>query len=235
MVIKTTPQKRNMTGKKGNAVKDDIYQTVRNDIITGRKKPGERLSIDQLKEEFGTSVTPVRDALQMLSQEEFITIKPRSGYYVTVVTLKQLTDMLDFRQVLELAALERAVERITDEEIAALEHVHAGFTDDKDETYSRYTEENKRFHCLIAQASGNQELAHQVDRIHDRLARYMLVVRPAKYMDEMHGQLIEKLKARDSNGAKKSLLKELINGRNVIMERIMQEEADTWHLGTGGK
>lgn len=224
-----------MPANKGNAAKEVIYQKIRTEIITGKKKPGERLSIDHLKTEFGTSVTPVRDALQMLSQEELVTIKPRSGYYITLVTLKQLTDMLDMRQILELAAVERAAVRITDEQIEELEQVHAGFTDDKDETYSRYTEENKRFHCLIAKASGNQELTQMVERIHDRLARYMLVVRPAKYMAEMHGQLIEKLRARDPNGARKILLKELTSGKNVMLERILQEEADTWHLGVGSK
>jgi DNA-binding GntR family transcriptional regulator len=224
-----------MPGKKGTAAKDLIYREIRNQIITGKKKPGERLSIEELKHEFGTSVTPVRDALQMLSQEDLVTIKPRSGYYITLVTLKQLNDMLDLRQILELAAVERAAEKITDEQIEELEHVHAGFTDDKNETYSRYTKENKKFHCLIAQASGNKELTRQVEQIHDRLVRYMLVVRPAKYMDEMHRQLISKLKARDPNGAKKTLQRELSNGKNVMIERIMQEEAGSWHLGTGGK
>lgn len=224
-----------MPTKKGRAAKDLIYQKIRNEIITGKKKPSERLSIEELKNEFGTSVTPVRDALQMLNQEDLVTIKPRSGYYITVVTLKQLNDMLDLRQILELAAIERAAEKITDEQIEELENVHAGFTDDKNETYARYTEENKKFHCLIAKASGNKELTRLVEQVHDRLVRYMLVVRPAKYMDEMHGQLIEKLKARDPAGAKKTLKKELITGKTVMIERIMQEEAESWHLGTGGK
>lgn len=224
-----------MPGKRGSAAKEVIYRKIRKDIITGKKKPGVRLSIDELKDEFGTSVTPVRDALQMLSQEDLVTIKPRSGYYITLVTLKQLTDMLDMRMILELAAVERAAERITDEQIDELEQVHAGFTDDKDETYSRYTEENKLFHCLVAKASGNQELAQMIERLHDRLSRYMLIVRPAKYMVEMHGRLIERLKNRDPNGAKKALHKELIAGRNVMLERIMQEEAESWHLGAGGQ
>ncbi len=67
-----------MPRKIGDATKHTIYQRIRADIITGQKKPGERLSIDILKNEFGTSVTPVRDALQMLSQEDLVTIKPEN-------------------------------------------------------------------------------------------------------------------------------------------------------------
>ncbi|MCF6248307.1 MAG: GntR family transcriptional regulator [Desulfobacula sp.] len=221
-----------MPGKIGNASKHVIYQRIRTDIITGKKKPGERLSIDQLKNEFGTSVTPVRDALQMLSQEDLVTIKPRSGYYITLVSLKELNDMLDLRQILELAAVERAAEKITDEQIDLLEKVHAGFTNDDDETYSRYTQENKNFHCQIANASGNQELARLISRLHDRLGRYMMIVRPGKYMIEMHGRLIERLKAHDVAGAKKTLQKELISGKTIVIDRIMQEEGGSWHLGT---
>jgi len=97
-----------MPKKTGHVTKQIIYKRIRADIITGRKKAGERLSIDSLKKKFGTSVTPVREALQMLSHEDFVTIKPQSGYYVTLVSLKELNDMLEMRQILELAAVERA-------------------------------------------------------------------------------------------------------------------------------
>ncbi|MCD4719536.1 MAG: GntR family transcriptional regulator [Desulfobacula sp.] len=221
-----------MPEKIGDASKHVIYKRIRADIITGRKKPGERLSIDILKEEFGTSVTPVRDALQMLSHEDLVTIKPRSGYYVTLVSLKELTDMIEFRQILELAAVERAAQKINGEQIAILENVHAGYTNDDDETYSRYTEENQNFHYLVAKASGNDELARQIKHLHDRLARFVVIVRSGKHMIDIHGRLIKKLKAHDPAGAKKTLLKELDEARTAIMEKIMQEEAASWHLGT---
>jgi DNA-binding GntR family transcriptional regulator len=222
-----------MPGKKGSASKHTIYQRIRADIITGRKKPGKRLSIDRLKKEFGTSVTPVRDALQMLSQEDLVTIKPRSGYYISLVSLKELNDMLELRQILELAAVERAAEKISNEQIGLLEKVHAGFTTDDDVNYSRYSEENKNFHCLIAKASGNHELARQIGHLHDRLARFMIIVRSGKIMGNVHGRLIEQLKAHDPAGAKKTLQKELDEARGRIMDKIMEEEAGSWHLGMG--
>lgn len=222
-----------MQRKKVNATKHVIYKAIKADIITGKKKPGERLLIDALKAEFGTSVTPVRDALQMLSQEDLVSIKPRSGYYVALVTLKELNDMLDLRQILELAAAERAAERITDEQIARLETIHAGYTNDEDETYSRYTEENKTFHCLVAEASGNHALARQIGHLHDRLARFVVIVRSGRYMIDIHGRLIDRLKARDSAGAKKTLHKELEEGRTAILAKVMHEEAASWHLGAG--
>ncbi len=221
-----------MAPRKTDAVKHEIYWKIRTDIISGKKKPGERLSIDLLKKEFGTSVSPVRDAFQMLSQEDLVTIKPRSGYYVTKVTLKELRDMLEMREILELAAVGKAAERITPDQIQALKSIHAGYTDDRDETYSRYTLENKRFHTLMARASGNEELARQVSRVHDRMARFMIIVRSGQYMIDIHQQLIDRLAAHDPAGAKKTLKKELDQAKVAIMERIMEEESGSWHLGT---
>jgi len=222
-----------MAKKIGDASKHVIYKKIRTDIITGRKKPGQRLSIDKLKKEFGTSVTPVRDALQMLSQEDLVTIKPRSGYYVALITLKELHDMLELRQILEIAAVERAAEKITDEQIALLEKVHSGYTNDDDESYFRYTDENKNFHYLVARASGNHELARQIGHLHDRLARFVVIVRSGKHMNDIHGRLILRLKAHDPVGAKKTLNKELNESKTAIMEKIIQEEAGSWHLGAG--
>jgi len=222
-----------MPEKIPRASKHVIYKRIKADIITGRKKAGERLSIDSLKKEFGTSVTPVRDALQMLSHEDLVTIKPRSGYYVTLVSLKELTDMLELRQILELAAVERAARDINDDQIALLENVHEGYTDDDNETYSRYTEENQKFHYLVAKASGNDELAQQIRHLHDRLARFVVIVRSGRHMIDIHGRLIKKLKAHDPVGAKRTLQKELDEARTAIMEKIMLEEAASWHLGIG--
>ena len=224
-----------MSKKKGDATKHVIYKKIRTDIILGKKKPGERLSIEILKKEFGTSVTPVREALQILSQEDLVTIKPRSGYYIALVSLKELNDMLEFRQILELAAVERAAEKINDEQIALLENVHAGYTNDEDESYSRYTEENRNFHYLVAKVSGNQELARQLGHLLDRLARFMVIVHSGKYMIDIHGRLIERLKAHDPMGAKKTIQKELDEAKIAIMDKIMKEEAGSWHLGAGNK
>lgn len=225
------PRRTPMPQKKIGAAKHDIYTRLRIEIIAGKKKPGERLSIEMLKKQFGTSVTPVRDALQMLGQEQLVTIKPRSGYYVTLTTLKQLNDMLDLRSILEQAAIVRAAEKITEDQISHLEKLHAGYTDDADESYVRYTEENKKFHCFIAEASENHELALQIFHLHDRLARFMVMSNSGKLMGQVHGILLDCLRAHDVPGARQAIQKELLDGKKAIMDKIMREEAEYWHLG----
>ncbi|MBN1180117.1 MAG: GntR family transcriptional regulator [Anaerolineae bacterium] len=214
-----------------STAKHAIYQTLRRSIILGRRAPGTRLNVEELSEEYGTSITPVRDALQMLSQESLVTIQPRSGYFVTRVTLKELRDLLDLREILESAAVERAALRITDEELDALEHVHAGYTGDDDFSYDRYTEENRRFHCLIAQASGNQELTESVGHLHDRLARFMVLRRAGKTMEYTHARIIKALRAHDPTLARQAMVDEIRDAASLILDRVIQTEGSAWELG----
>ena len=210
--------------------RSQIYAELRRSIIMGHRVPGERLSVDQLAESHGTSITPIRDALQMLNEAGLITIKPRSGYFITRITLKQLCDMLELREILELASVKRAANHITREQLEALKCVHAGYTGDDDESYDRYTQENRQFHYLVAQASGNQELADTVAHLHDRLARFMVICRAGETMEETHANIIEALAAHDAEAAQQALLNELAETRAMILERVIQKDGGSWLL-----
>jgi GntR family transcriptional regulator, rspAB operon transcriptional repressor len=210
--------------------KKRIYTEVRRSIIMGHRKAGERLDIEKLARRFDTSVTPVRDALQMLSQEGLVTIKPRSGYFVARITLKQLRDMLDLRKILELAAIERAALRITEEQVAGLRSVHAGYTGDDDESYDRYTDENHRFHYLVAMASGNQELADLVSHLNDRLARFMVLRHAGKSQEITHARITDALQAHDAETARQALLDDIDTSRDAILDGVLEEVSASWHL-----
>jgi DNA-binding GntR family transcriptional regulator len=211
--------------------KNLIYTEIRRSIIMGHRKPGERLDLDTLSRRYGTSVTPVRDALQMLSQEGLVTIKPRSGYFVTHITLKQLRDMLELREILEVASIERAATRITEEQLEQLKYVHAGYTGDDDESYDRYMDENRRVHYLIAQASGNQELAEMLGHLLDRLASFMVLCRAGETLERRHALLIKALRTRDVATARQAMLNEINKTRETILERVIQAEGAFWRLG----
>lgn len=219
-----------MENKKGDSVssKSIIYKEIRRSIITGHSKPGERINIDELASRYSTSITPVRDALQMLSQDGLVTIKPRSGYYVSEITLKQLRDLLDLRRILEVAAVERASLRIKDSQIEGLRNVHAGYTGDDDESYDRYTDENRTFHYLLAVASGNYELADVIGKLHDRLARFMVMRRAGKSQMVSHARIVDALEENDIDKAKKALLDDIDPARDAILDTVLEEEADSW-------
>ena len=196
----------------------------------GHRKPGERFNVEELADHYQTSITPIRDALQMLGQEGLVTIKPRSGYFVTRITLKELRDMFELRNILELAAIEQAVERITPEQLDELCSIHAGYTGDDEVSYDRYTEENRRFHYLLAEASGNQELAQTLGRLLDRLARFMVLRHAGKTMPETHAHITKALEEGEITSARQALLDDIKDTFDSSLERILETEADSWHL-----
>jgi GntR family transcriptional regulator, rspAB operon transcriptional repressor len=211
--------------------KDRIYKELRRAIIMGHIQPDERLEIQELTAHHQSSVTPVRDALQMLAQEGLVTIKPRSGYFVAHVTFKELRDLLELRELLELAAVERAAQCIREEQLAELELVHAGYTGDDDLSYDRYTDENRRFHYLVAEASGNAELAAMLGHLHDRLARFMVMRHAGQTQPVSHGHIIDALRAHDVSAAKQAMRAEIDDSRNAILDRVMREEGAFWGIG----
>jgi DNA-binding GntR family transcriptional regulator len=220
-----------MPAQNGNAVyKTLIYKELRRSIIMGHHKSGSRLIVKDIAKNYKTSIMPVRDALQMLSQEGLVTIKPRSGYYVTALTLKQLRDLLDLRRILEVAAIEKAVLRITPEQIEELRNIHAGYSGEDDASYERYTEENRKFHYLIAVASGNMELADAVERLHDRLARFMVVQRIGEKQIRMHNRIIEALEEHDLEKARQAMLNEVNPSQDAILDTVMDDGANKWQV-----
>ena len=211
--------------------KNAIYIELRRSIIMRHLLPGERFDVEALAQQYKTSVTPVRDALQMLSQDGLVNIKPRSGYFVARTTLKQLRDMLDLRHILELAAVERAAIKITPAQIAELRHVHAGYTGDDDVSYDRYTDENRTFHYLLAKASGNYELMQLMGRLHDRLAPFMVMRHGGRNQEATHMRIIDALEAHDIDTAKEALLDDIERSHESILDKVLQEEADSLHVG----
>lgn len=210
--------------------KSMIYRRLRRSIIMGSRESGERLNIDKLAQEYSTSVTPVRDALQMLNHEGLVEIKPRSGYFVRRITLKQLRDLLDVRRILELNAVKRAARRVSPELIREMRAVHAGYTGDTDEDYDRYTDENRQFHYLLGKASGNHELAEMIGSLHDQLARFMVMRRAGPTFEKTHSRIIDAIEAGDVEAASQALLEDIDPAHDAILDDVMEGEAKFWQL-----
>jgi DNA-binding GntR family transcriptional regulator len=188
------------------------------------------LNIKDLAKHYGTSIAPVRDALQMLGQDGLITIKNRSGYFVGQNTVQELCDLFDLREILEAAAVQRAATRISAEQIEQLVHDYASYDD---ESYDRYIDENRHFHCLIAEASGNQELTQMLGHVHDRLARFMYLVfrHSDKTQEQTHARIIAALRVHDAEAALKAMLNEIRATREDVLARVMQEQGALWPIG----
>ncbi|PXY00215.1 GntR family transcriptional regulator [Halomonas sp. LBP4] len=157
--------------KRSNAQR--LRDALEDDIINGRRSPGERLDPETLCRDFEVSRTPVREAIQQLVASGLVTVSPKKGTFVARVGLDQLVEMFEVMAELEGMCGRLAARRITEEELAALREAlarceAAAGAGDTDEYYY----ENEGFHDCIYAASHNTFLAEEARQLKQRLKPY---------------------------------------------------------------
>ena len=99
------------------------YEEIKNMILTGQLAQGERIILSKMAEQMSLSITPVREALNKLAQEDLIQMTPRTSYEVVRLNKNDISDILDIRELLETFALRSAGDKLQSfpvEELSAL-------------------------------------------------------------------------------------------------------------------
>lgn len=154
-------------------LRDVVFKTLRQEILTGELKPGERLMEIHLANRLGVSRTPIREAIRMLELEGLVTMIPRRGAEVANITEKNLRDVLEVRRVLDALAVSLACERITEEEKEQLRMACIAFakaTETKNVT--TIARADVALHDIIIKAAGNDRLAQIVGNLGEQMYRY---------------------------------------------------------------
>ena len=97
-------------------LRDVVFNTLRQGILTGELKPGERLMEIHLADRLGVSRTPIREAIRMLELEGLVTMIPRRGAEVSRISRQDIRDVLEVRLVLDSLATKLACKRITEDQ-----------------------------------------------------------------------------------------------------------------------
>src|SRR5690349_11478203 len=137
----------------GGTVRSRAARELRDRILTGRLRPGARLDLDEVTREFGTSRTPVREALLELSYEGLVQVAPRSGITVIGITPDDAVDNFAVLAALTGKAAEWATVRMAPGQRREL-HDLAAAIDGADDV----VEANRRFHRALNLASGSPRL-----------------------------------------------------------------------------
>src|SRR6478672_1852387 len=93
------------------AVGDDGYRRIRTDIVFGRLRPGQKLRLEGLKEDYGVSVSTLREILSRLSSEGFVLAEGRRGFDVAPVSVSDLKELAGLRLLLESHAMQQSFAR----------------------------------------------------------------------------------------------------------------------------
>ena len=206
-------------------LRDVVFETLRDAIITQVLKPGERLMEIQLADEMGVSRTPVREAIRKLELEGLVVMVPRKGAYVAGVSMKDIHEVYEVRAALEMLAVTLAAERITEEELDALEQQVLRESEAESDTDEHALDNiiyiDSSFHDIIYQAAHNQRLVQFVNILQEQLQRFRAasLSRPGRSktaLDE-HKQIVEALAERNGELAAKLAKEHIENAENAMI------------------
>lgn len=185
-----------------------VFNTIRENILSGRYLVGEELKETAIGEELGVSRTPVREALRQLELEGLVEIIPNKGAYATGITNKDIRDIYAMRSLLEGLCTRWAVENITEKEIEELEEVQCLFEFHlKHNNLQNVVELDSKFHDILYRASNSKMLTHTMTDFHHYVERVRKVtlssVERAEKCYEEHNAILAACKNKDGDLAEK--------------------------------
>lgn len=199
-------------------LRQQIYEALKNEILSGALTPGQVISEEALAERYGTSRTPVREVLTTLRRDGLMQYYPHRGYHVTVFKLDDLLDIFQVRMMIEPEAAYLAAGRVMPQDIEHLEalaHENA--------SSNQPGEVNLRLHRYIAELSGNRLLADLVEQINEKiwlLGRGYLAPLNPQEPDLAHFKIIEALGRQDPTGARSAMREHLEQTQQRLSRRI---------------
>ncbi|GAX91287.1 GntR family transcriptional regulator [Effusibacillus lacus] len=180
-----------------------VYERLKEAILSGKIAPEERIVVDQIAREFGTSAIPVREAIRRLEAEGWVENKPFVGARVAPVRIEELEELLSIRLALEPILARTAVLGATNETIDRLEQLVEEMDKciDHNDTV-QYSRLNYEFHRLLYELSPWKELFRIVISVWERSARsrWIFVQTPDSMLasQQEHRAMMEAFRNRDA-------------------------------------
>lgn len=202
---------------------NQIYYTVREEIISGKYPGGTFLIENDLCEQFSVSRTPVREALIRLAQDRFVKLIPNRGAVVPHVTITDIAEVLQIRMVNEGLAAYLIAKSHTDAVLSRLEESVAReeqlLAEGQDSL--AVSKEDFVFHRLLASSCGNSQLTEILESIDNQMHRVARVSADDRAIETLtisagyHRKALDAIRSHDSDAARRILeehWKAMLNG-----------------------
>ena len=206
-------------------INEKVYDLIKDRIISNEYPPGHQLNIRKLQDELGVSNSPIINALYRLSGEGLVEITSRKGTYVKGITEQDICEIEELRTILECGAVDIISAGITDEQIQSLERLyHDTLIPEKEFEYAKFMDKDRLFHLGIVNLTGNQRLIHTYKQLnaHIQIARFEFAKKrktPLPWTHQDHLDILEALKKRDPDKAKKCIVSHRIKSRDAFLRK----------------
>ena len=213
-------------------LREIVFNTLRQAILKGKIKPGERLMEVHLANKLGVSRTPVREAIRMLELEGLVIMEPRKGARVAEIERQELNDVLELRRGLEELAIKKACERITSEELKRLDAAAEEFSNlvknnkGSESDLIALAEADVNFHDVIYEATHNRRLVQLLNNLREQMYRYrmeyMKDAASRQLLDAEHKEICCAVRSGDVQRAHKCICEHIDNQQTAIIASLNQ-------------
>lgn len=205
---------------------EDSYVELRRRILILEIRPDERLKEEYWAQRLQVSRPAVREALTRLHGEGLVVKGAKGGYFVAPMTPRDVHEIRQVREILEVAALEFAIARITKKELDLLEETCDDFAEMVRKGYhTGACEADRRFHELLVEASGNTKLVRAYQYCHIPLF-HLRLGQSREYIDDYadtereHRAIVKELRAKNLPRAIKTLRGHFQRGEQAVLNHL---------------
>lgn len=208
---------------RSRSLKDQVYQGILNDILDGIYQPNTIINEKQLIEKYQVSKTPIREALVQLCSEGILNNIPRFGYQISMITPSEMVEMVEYRTVIEVAALEKSFDTITEAQLEELRELNAYAKSIATTQNAReHWDTNEKFHKKLCSFAQNRFLQKSMEDAMKTCARianqyFVRVWQENQEEDGNHYKLVKALEEKNFELAKEILVGDIA----LIKEKIL--------------
>lgn len=211
-------------------VADWVYEQLREGILAGELKPGERVRQSAVAKRFSVSQTPVREALARLASVGLVELQPRRGAVVNSLSPKEIDEVYELRELLDPYVARKAAVAASDEELRAIVDA-AEACKEPNLTPVELFHRNRSFHRAIYEGCGNSHMIALFESLWDSVTAvrmfdiYASDPEELEQMGHEHDAISEALVARDANRAEAVVREHIAAARRDLLA-LLDELSD---------
>ncbi len=223
--MKSKPMERHQT------LREKILETIRDAILKGHLRPGEKVAEPELAERFGISRTPIREAFRQLESEGYLTVIPRKGAVVAALSERDVQEFYAIKSILEGYAAELAAKNLSDKDLAKLEAINEKLKKLAEEgDVKAFYRVHNEFHDTFLKAADNSklyELIQQLGMKFSRLRMASLSVQGRMSISVAeHDKLLDAFRRHDGKSAEDLVKKTAAIGGKVLLESLAHAQGE---------
>jgi len=226
-----------MSPKKTKKRKEDFtqeaYMGIRRMFFNNEIIPGQKISYRDLAERLEMSATPIIQALKRLEFQGLVRHEPNCGYYTEKTSIEEITEIYDFRKIIEVALVEKTIQGITAGKLVKLKKaLESHLCAVRDVYIKDRLLRDREFHMALAELSGCtlqiNTLRHLFDLLYLKYRGNILFVTPMDTVDDQHTKIYELIASKDIKETQQILGQHILNVKKhalISVNRVINEKS----------